>query len=315
MCRTIARGGRRCEASPGSPASSPERAVTRAEAVTEQARAAFAAEGAAALDRLFTAVTEATTEVERTAAVRSFLDALAGAWHVVVHTIERVHARRIEALDARWRAQVGAQLAQVRAERYAEERAALDRLHTAELHLASEELLSRAPDWDSGIWRECQLADLMDLQQELDEERLRLRTLEARQERRPTPRVGSDIRQTQARVECWRITLEGQRSTLAATPRTEAEGQRRCAEAQAAVETARAAFEAMRGDPRCKFAGEPCTDQRRVRRSRIVSEAGGPTADERAYLTHADLVAEMEHSRAHPEGRRGRPRSKFAGEP
>jgi len=266
--------------------------VTRAEQVAEQARAAFGNEGAAALDRLFTAVTEATTPAERTDAVRTFLDSLAGVWHAVVRSIGRAHERRTDAADARWRAQVGEQLAQVRAARYAEELAALDRLHAAELHLASEELLARSPDWASGIWRECQRADLLDLQQELDEERMRLRKLEVGYTKRPTPRVGSDIRQTQARIACWSRSLEGQLSTLGATPRTEAEGKRRCAEAQDRVETARASFEAMRGRP-----------------------AGGPTADERAYLTHADLVAEMEHSRGHPEERRGRPRSKFAGEP
>lgn len=244
----------------------------------------FASEGAAALDRLFTAVTEAVTPAERTSAVRTFLDALAWVWHAVVHAIERAHGRRIEAVDARWRAQVGELLAQVREARYAEEVEALDHLHTAELHLAEEELLSRAPDWASGIWRACQEADLMDLRQELDEERMRLHKLETRQARRPTPRVASDIRQTQARVECWRITLEGQRSNLAATPRTKAEGEQRCAEARSAVEAARDAFEAVKGTP-----------------------GRGLTADERAYLTHADLAAEIAHSRAHPEERRERP--------
>ena len=273
----------RTEPAPGSPASSPERALTRAEAVAEQARATFGDEGTAALDRLFTAVKQAATPAERTAAVRSWLDALAGAWHGVVRAILRVHARRIEALDARWRAQIGAHLAQVREARYADERAALDRLHRAELHLAEEELLSRAPDWASGIWRSCQEADLLDLRQELDEERARLRTLETRQARRPTPRVGSDISQTQDRIACWSQSLEGQYSTLEATPRTEAEGQRRCAEARAAVEAARAAFEVMRGNP-----------------------IEGPTADERSYLSHADLVAEIEHSH-HRVQRRERP--------
>jgi DNA repair exonuclease SbcCD ATPase subunit len=249
MCRTIACGGARCDRAeplPGSAASNPERAVTRAEVVAEQARAAFAAEGAVALDRLFTAVKQATTPAERTDAVRTWLDALAGAWTAVVRAIERVHARRIEALDARWRNQVGELLAQVRAARYAEERAALDRLHAMELHLAEEELLSRAPNWGDQLWRACQEADLEDLQRELDEERMRLRKLEARQERRPTPRVGSDIRQTQARIACWRLTLEGQLSTLASTPHTKADGERRCSEAQAAVEAARAAVEAAR---------------------------------------------------------------------
>ena len=237
----------RTEPSPGSPASAAERALTRAEAVAEEARAAFAAESAAGLDRLFTAVAEATTPVARTAAVRTWLDALAGAWHVVTRSIARAHERRVEALDARWRDQIGAELAQVRAERYAEEREALDRLHTAELHLASEELLNRSPDWGDELWRECQLADLMDLQQELDEERMRLHKLETGYAKRPTPRVGSDIRGTQARIACWRVALDGQWLNLKATPRTKGEGERRCAEAQAAVEAARAASEAMRG--------------------------------------------------------------------
>jgi len=267
---------------PGSPASNPERAVIRAEAVAAQAQAAFAAEAEAALEALFTTVKQATTPAERTSAVRTWLDALAGAWHVVVRAIERVHARRIEALDARWRAQVGAQLAQVRAERYAEELAALDRLHVVELVLAEEELLSRNPDWDDELWRECQEVDLMDLQLELDDERMRLRKLEARQSRRPDPRVSSEIRRGAARTECWRITLEGQRATLAATPRTRAEGQRRCAAARADVETARASFEAMRG-------------------------TASQLTDEDHYLSRPHPVAAVEHSRQHPEQRHERP--------
>lgn len=250
MCRTLAHGGARCvrpEPAPGSSASAAERSVTRAEAVAEQARVAFADEGAAALDRLFTAAKQATTSAERTDAVRDFLGALAGAWHAVVRSIGRFHTRRVEALDARWRAQIGEQLAQVREARYAGELAALDCLHAAEMRLAEEELLSRAPNWRDELWRACQEADLEDLRRELDEERARLRTLEARQARRPTPRVGSDIRQTQARIACWSLSLSGQRAHLSATPRTEAEGERRCAEARAAVEAARAAFEAMRG--------------------------------------------------------------------
>jgi len=281
MCRTIAHGGRRCDPAPGSPASAAERAVTRAEAVAEGARAAFAAEANAALEALFTAVKQATTPAERTSAVRTWLDALAGAWHVVVRAIERVHARRIEALDARWRAQVGAQLAQVRAERYAEELAALDRLHAVELVLASEELLSRV-DWSDELWRACQEADLEDLQHELDDERLRLRKLEARQSRRPDPRVSSEIRRGAARTECWRITLEGQLAHLSATPRTRAEADRRCAAAREDVEAARASFEAMRG-------------------------TASQLTDEDHYLTRPHLVAAVEHSRQHPEQRRERP--------
>ncbi len=68
MCRDLGHGGARCvrtEPAPGSPASSPERAVTRAERVAEEARVAFAAEGAAALDRLFTQVSEAASPAER----------------------------------------------------------------------------------------------------------------------------------------------------------------------------------------------------------------------------------------------------------
>lgn len=250
MCRTLAHGGARCvrpEPAPGSSASAAERSVTRAEAVAEQARVAFADESAVALDRLFMRVSAATTPAERTDAVRAFLGALAGVWHRVVRAIERVHERRIDAADARWRDQIGAQLAQVREARYTEERAALDRLHAAELHLAEEELLARTPNWRDELWRECQLADLMDLRQELDAERMRLHKLEVGYTKRPTPRVASDIRQTQARTTCWQITLDGQRATLESTPWTKAEGQRRCAEAQAAAETARAAVEAMRG--------------------------------------------------------------------
>jgi len=255
--------------------------VTRAEAVAEQARVAFAAEADAALEALFTQVSEAITPAERTDAVRAFLDSLSGVWHVVVRVIERAHARRIEALDARWRDRLSQELNAVRAARYTEELAALDRLHVVELVLAEEELLSRSPDWDDELWWACQEADLMDLQLELDDERLRLRKLEAQQARRPTPRVGSDIRQTQARIECWRITLEGQRSTLAATPRTQAEGERRCAEAQAAVETARAAVEAVRG-------------------------TASQLADDEHYLANPDLKAAVEHGRSHPEERRER---------
>jgi len=258
MCRDIAHGARRCaraEPLPGSPGAAAERALTRAEAVAEEARAAFEDEGAAALDRLFTAVTEAVTPAERTSAVRTFLDSLAGVWHAVVRAIERVHARRVEALDARFAAYLAGELAQVREARYAEELAALYHLHDMELHLAAEELLCRSPtDW---LWRACQEADLEDLQQELDEERMRLRKLEATHARRPTPRVGSDVRQTQARIACWSLALEGQRSALKATPRTVAEGEQRCADARAAVETARAAVEVMRGTPRSKFASEP----------------------------------------------------------
>ena len=122
----------------------------------------------------------------------------------------------------------------------------------------------------------------MDLQQELDEERARLRALETRQARRPTPRVASDIRQTQARISCWSRSLQGQYSTLEATPRTQAEGQRRCAEAQADVETARASFEAMRG-------------------------TASQLTDEDHYLSRPHPVAAVEHSRQHPEQRHERP--------
>lgn len=286
MCRDIAHGARRCaraEPLPGSPGAAAERAVIRAEAVAGQARDVFADEAGAALDRLFSAVTEATTPAGRTDAVHAFLDSLAGVWHAVVRAIEQAHERRVDAADARFAAYLAGELAQVRAERYAEERTALDRLHAAELHLAEEELLSRAPDWGDELWRECQLADLEDLRQELDAERMRLRKLEARQARRPDPRVASEIRRGAARADCWSRTLIGQRSTLSATPHTKGEGERRCAEARAAVETARAALRAMSGAP-----------------------GRGLTGDERAYLTHPGLAAAVEHSRKHPEQRRAR---------
>lgn len=281
MCRDLAHGGARCARSDPSPA---DKAQRRAEAVAEQARATFADEADLALDCLFSAVAEATTPAERTAAVRSWLDALAGVWHRIIRAIERAHARRIDRSDARWRNQVGELLAQVRTTRYAEERAGLDHLHAMELHLASEELLSRAPDWGDQLWRECQLADLEDLQCELAEERLRLHKLENRQSRRPDPRVRSELRRGAARTECWRITLEGQLAHLSATPRTRAEADRRCAAARADVEAGRAALRAMSGEP-----------------------ADGLTGDDRAYITTPELVAAVEHSRQHPEERRERP--------
>ncbi len=280
MCRDLAHGGARCARSDPPPA---DKAQRRAEAVAEQARATFSAEANAALDRLFASITEAATPAERTAAVRSWLDALAGVWHAVIRAIERAHERRIEAADARWRDQVGELLAQVREARRADELAALDRLHAAERVLAEEELLSRV-NWSDELWRPCQEADLMDLQLELDDERLRLRKLEARQSRRPDPRVASEIRRGAARVECWRITLEGQRARLAATPHTRAEAQQRCADAENDVEAARAALRVMSGAPR---------------RER-------PTGDEHTYLAHPELTEAVEHSRQHPEQRRAR---------
>ncbi len=285
MCRDAAHGGRRCDRSvplPGSPASAAERSVTRAEAVAEQASAAFADESAAALDRLFTAVKQATTPAERTAAVRSFLDGLAGAWHGVVRAIARAHERRSEAVDARWRDRLSRELSEVQGARRAQELAAANRITAAERVLAAEELLSRVP-WDDELWRACQEADLEVLASELDVERMRLRTLEARQARRPDPRVSSEIRRGAARIECWSITLSGQRTHLAATPRTRAEAAHRCAAARADVEAARAAMRALSGMP-----------------------AIGLTDDEH-YLANPELVLAVEHSRRHPEERLGRP--------
>jgi len=284
MCRTLAHGGARCARAvplPGAPASSPERAVIRAEAVAEQARATFSVEADAALDALFTRVTEAATPAERTAAVRTWLDSLSGVWHVVVRAIERAHERRIEAIDARWRDRISRELSEVQAARREEEQAALDRLHAMELVLAEVELLSRV-DWSDDLWRACQEADLETLASELAAERMRLHQLENRQSRRPDPRVNSELRRGKARTECWRITLEKQRATLATTPRTRAEADQRCAAARADVEAARAAFEAMRG-------------------------TASQLTDDEHYLAHPVLAAVVEHSRTHPEQRRSRP--------
>jgi len=256
--------------------------VTRAERVAEGARAAFADEVDAALDRLFTRVTEATTPAERTDSVRTFLDALAGAWHAVVRAIERAHERRIASLDARWRDRLGRELSAVQAARRKQELVAADRLRAAELVLVEVELLSRV-DWDDELWRACREADLETLASELDAERVRLARLQARQSRRPDPRVSSEIRRGAARIECWSITLSGQRTHLAATPRTRTEAAHRCAAARADVEAARAAMRALSGTP-----------------------AIGLTDDEH-YLANPELVLAVEHSRRHPEERLGRP--------
>jgi len=287
MCRDLAHGGARCSRAcptPGTSASSPERALARSEAVAEEARAAFAAEADAALDALFTRVAEAATPAERTDAVRAFLDALSFLWHGVIRSIERAHERRIASLDARWRDRLGAELSAAQAARRAQELVAVNRVAAAERVLAEEELLARGPDWGDELWRACHEADLEWLQHGLDAERLRLRKLEARQSRRPDPRVSSEIRRGQARTECWRLTLDGQRSRLAATPRTRAEAQQRCAEAQHDVEAAQAALRAMTGAP-----------------------GSGLTADERAYRANPDLVTAVEHSRQHPVERRELP--------
>lgn len=275
MCRDAAHGGRRCaraEPLPGSPGAAAERALTRAEGVAADTRQEFDA----AYDALFTVVSEATTPEDRGLALAGWMDRVGAAWVALCRALERVHARRVAALDARFATHLAAALATVREARYAEERAALERLHACELALAEVELMARTPDWSDELWRQCQAAELEFAGRELQLERDRLAALERRAGRgAPDPRVLSELRSTRARVCCWSITLERQRNTFAGLPRTEAEADAAVTRARSDVNTARA-------------------------------EVGGLTADE-AYLANPGLAAAVERSRAHPEERRGRP--------
>jgi len=264
---------------PGTPASGPERALTRAERVAATARAEATREIDAALDALFTSVTEAVSpEKERARALSGWLDRVGSAWARLVRALERVHARRLAAQDARFAAYLAGELEAVRQARRAREREALDRLHAAEVVLAEVELMARTPDWsDPALWHEVETASLELLGSELQRERDRLAALQRRAARaHPDPRVVSQLRTTHARVRCWAITLERQQATLAGLPRT-------LAEADAAVARAR-------GD----------VDEARA-------QADGLSGDEHAYLAHPDLVTAVEHSRQHPGERRERP--------
>lgn len=278
MCKDIAHGGVRCDRTaptPGAPASAPERALTRAERVAADTRDEAAQEIDDALDRLFTSVAEADSPEERARALSGWLDRVGHAFVRLARALERVHARRLAARDARFAAHLAGELSAVREARYTEERASLERLHAAELVLAEVELQARTPDWsDERLWREVETASLEFLGSELLAERDNLVVLERRAARgAPDPRVISEARSTRARVRCWALTLERRRSTLAGLPRTEAEAGAAVARARADVDAARA--------------------------------AAGLT-DEDRYLTHPELMASVEHSRRHPEERRSR---------
>ena len=278
MCRDVAHGGARCQRQdpiPGSPASGAERALRRAESVAATARDEANQEIDAALERLFTSVAEAVSPEERARALAGWMDRVGAAFARLCRALERVHARRLAALDARWAERLAGALAAVREARYAEERAALERLHVCELVLAEVELAARTPDWSDELWHSCQAADLETLGSELQAERDRQSSLERRAARgAPDPRVLSDMRSTQARVRCWSTTLERQCRTLAGLPRTREEADEAVARALADVNAARVAT--------------------------------GLTDDERAYLANPILAATVEHGRSHPEERRGR---------
>lgn len=279
MCRTIAKGGARCARStaPGSPWTTEQRALTRAEKVAATARDEANQEYTAALDALFTGVSEAVSPEERGRALAGWMDRVGAAWARLVRTLKRVNARRLASQDARFSLYLAGELGAVREARYAEERAALEHLHACELALAEVELMARTPDWSDPLWRACQAADLEFLGSELQRERDRLTVLERRAGRgAPDPRVLSELRSTRARVRCWEVTLTRQQSTLAGLPRTEAEADAMVARARGDVDAARAVAE-------------------------------GFTDDEHTYLATPELVAVVEHGRHHPEERRGRP--------
>ena len=264
---------------PGSPWAATERARTRAEGVATDTREEAIREFDAAYDALFTtAVAEDVAPEEWARALAGWMDRVGAAWVALCRALERVHARRTAALDARWTEHLADALATVREARYAEERAALERLHVCELALAEVELAARTPDWsDARLWREVETASLELLGSELQHERDNLVVLERRAARaHPDPRVVSDARSTAARVRCWSITLERQQRTLAGLPRSEADADAAVARARADVDAARAA-------------------------------TAGLTDDEHAYLAHPGLAAAVEYSRSRPEQRRGRP--------
>lgn len=281
MCRTISQGGARCaraHPTPGAPASGPERALTRAESVAAAAQDEAAGEIDAALDALFTAVSEAVSPEERARALAGWLSRVGAAWTRLVRALERVHTRRLAALDARWAEHLEGVLAGARAERHTRERAALAHLHACELNLAAVELAASTPDWSDPFWHEEQWAGLDDVGTELAAESRRLVALErrARTRSRPDPRVLAELRSTRARVACWQTTMYRQRDTLLGLPATPTEADEAVAAARADVAAARAA-------------------------------TGELTDDEHNYLAHPDLAEQVEYSRQHPEQRVGRP--------
>ncbi len=280
MCRTLARGGARCArcTTPGSPWTAAERAVTRAEQVATAARAEAAEQFDAAYDALFTVAADRdVTPQEWAQALASWMDRVSTAWVALCRALERAHERRVAALDVRWAAHLADLMAEVRAERYARERAALDHLHATELHLAAVELQASTPDWSDPFWHEEQWAALDTVASELGVESRRLVRLERRTAARahPDPRVLADLRSTRARVRCWQTTMQRQRATLLDLPRTPTEADEAVAAARAKVAAARAST--------------------------------GLTDDEHAYLASPVLAAVVERSRAHQEERVGRP--------
>lgn len=276
-----AKGGARCDRpdpAPGSPWAATERAVTRAEGVATDTGEEAIREFDAAYDALFTtAVAEDVAPEEWARVLTGFMDRVGAAWVRLCRALERVHERRIAALDARFAATLAGALAAVREARYAEELAALERLHVCELALAEVELQARTPDWSDELWHEVQTASLETLGSELQAERDRLTVLERRAGRgAPDPRGISELRSTRARVRCWETTLARQRNTFAGLPRTPEEADEVVARAREDMNAARAAAGALNGD-------------------------------EHNFLTQPGLAEVIEHSRQHPEQRRGRP--------
>lgn len=236
-------------------------------------------EYAAALDALFAAAAEDVTPQEWARVLAGWMDRVGAAWVALCRALERVHQRRLDALDARWAGYLAGELEAARQARYALERAALHHLHhlhACELALAETEVQGGTPDWSDPFWHEEQWGSLDIVAAELGVESRRLVVLERRAARAcPDPRVIADLRSTRARVRCWQTTLERQRGTLLGLPRTPTEADEAVAAARADVDAARAA-------------------------------TGGLTDGEHAYLA-PNLVEAVEHSRSHPEQRRGRP--------
>jgi len=282
MCRDVAHGGSRCARAvplPGAPASAAQRALTRAENTAAAVRDEAAQEYTAALDALFTAVAEADergTPEDLARALGGWMEAVGSAWVRLCRALERLHARRLTALDARFAAHLAGELEAARQARYARERAELEHLRAAELVLAEVEFTATVPDWSDSLWHPVQQAGLDTVATELGFEVDKVTVLARRAERPPPdPRVISELRAGRARVKCWTVTLQRQQATLDGLPKTPAEADEAVAAARADVDDARA---------------------------RVAL-----TDDERAYLTRPELVAAVEHSRHHPAQRREQP--------
>lgn len=267
---------------PGAPASAAQRALTRAENTATAVRDEAAQEYTAALDALFTAVAEADergTPEDLARALGGWMEAVGTAWARLVRALERVHQRRLDALDARFAERLAGELEAARQDRYARERAELEHLRAAELVLAEVEFTANVPDWNDSLWHPVQQAGLDIVATELSYEVDRVTVLERRAARTPPdPRVISELRAGRARVKCWTVTLQRQQATLDGLPKTPAEADEAVAAARADVDDARA----------------------RIAR----------TDDERSYLTRPELVLAVEHGRHHPaqrRERRGRP--------